>query len=213
MVLRVEFESVLRFWFDLGVDGFRIDVAHGTVKDPALPDLGLPGYSVIADENQDNHPHGDRNGVHDIFRAWRAIADGYPDPHVFAAEAHVRPGHLADHLRPGELHTAFNFDLLKCAPEADKQKEVIDRTITDLAKAGAPATWVLSNHDENRHVTRYGPTPASCLRRLTRVTPPTSRRRRCGVRGRCGGGVGAVSRRSCGGPGTGRCGSRGLHRC
>ncbi|WP_443047070.1 glycoside hydrolase family 13 protein [Streptomyces sp. NBC_00267] len=154
--VRAEFESILRFWFDLGVDGFRIDVAHGMVKDPALPDLGLTEFSVIAGEDQENHPHWDRDGVHDIFRSWRAVADGYPDPLVFVAEAHVRPGRLAHYLRPDELHTAFNFDFLKCALEADKLREVIDRTITDLAKVGAPATWVLSNHDETRHVTRYG---------------------------------------------------------
>ncbi|WP_329446104.1 alpha-amylase family glycosyl hydrolase [Streptomyces canus] len=152
--VRAEFESILRFWFDLGVDGFRIDVAHGMAKDPALPDLGLTEFSVIAHE--DNHPHWDREGVHDIFRSWRAIADSYPDPRVFVAEAHVRPGRLPDYLRPDELHTAFNFDFLKCALEADKLREVIDRTITDLATVGAPATWVLSNHDEARHVTRYG---------------------------------------------------------
>ncbi|MFF1302412.1 glycoside hydrolase family 13 protein [Streptomyces sp. NPDC058307] len=152
--VRVEFESILRFWFDLGVDGFRIDVAHGMAKDPALPDLGLTEFSVIAHE--DNHPHWDREGVHDIFRSWRAIADSYPDPRVLVAEAHVRPGRLPDYLRPDELHTAFNFDFLKCALEADKLREVIDRTITDLETVGAPATWVLSNHDEARHVTRYG---------------------------------------------------------
>lgn len=154
--VRAEFESILRFWFDLGVDGFRIDVAHGMVKDPDLPDLGLPEFSVIAGKGQENHPHWDRDGVHDIFRSWRAIADSYPDPRVFVAEAHVRPGRLPDYLRPDELHTAFNFDFLKCAFEADKLREVIDRTITDLATVGAPATWVLSNHDETRHVTRYG---------------------------------------------------------
>ncbi|MBC9729366.1 alpha-amylase family glycosyl hydrolase [Streptomyces sp. TRM68367] len=152
--VRAEFESILRFWFDLGVDGFRIDVAHGMVKDPALPDLGLTEFSVIAYE--DDHPHWDREGVHDIFRSWRAIADSYPDPRVFVAEAHVRPGRMPDYLRPDELHTAFNFDFLKCALEADTLREVIDRTITDLASVGAPATWVLSNHDEARHVTRYG---------------------------------------------------------
>ncbi|MCD9875387.1 glycoside hydrolase family 13 protein [Streptomyces guryensis] len=154
--VRAEFESILRFWFDLGVDGFRIDVAHGMVKDQALPDLGLPEFSVIAGEDRPNHPHWDRAGVHDIFRSWRAIADSYPDPRVFVAEAHVRPGRLPAYLRPDELHTAFNFDFLKCALEADELREVIDRTITDLASVGAPATWVLSNHDETRHVTRYG---------------------------------------------------------
>ncbi|WBO65678.1 glycoside hydrolase family 13 protein [Streptomyces camelliae] len=154
--VRAEFESILRFWFDLGVDGFRIDVAHGMIKDLALPDLGLTEFSVLAREGQENHPHWDRDGIHDIFRSWRAIADGYEDRRVFVAEAHVRPGRLPDYLRPDELHTAFNFDFLKCPLEADKLRTVIDRTITDLATVGAPATWVLSNHDETRHVTRYG---------------------------------------------------------
>ncbi|GHE10865.1 glycoside hydrolase family 13 protein [Streptomyces alanosinicus] len=163
--VRAEFESVLRFWFDLGVDGFRIDVAHGMVKDPALPDLGLTEFSVLARKGQENHPHWDRDGIHDIFRNWRAIADSYPDRRVFVAEAHVRPGRLAGYLRPDELHTAFNFDFLKCALEADRLREVIDRSITDLATVGAPATWVLSNHDETRHVTRYG-------RAYTGVTTP-----------------------------------------
>ncbi|POX46071.1 glycoside hydrolase family 13 protein [Streptomyces sp. Ru72] len=163
--VHAEFESILRFWFDLGVDGFRIDVAHGMVKDPALPDLGLSEFSVLARDGQENHPHWDREGIHDIFRSWRAIADSYPDRRVFVAEAHVRPGRLASYLRPDELHTAFNFDFLKSPLEADKLREVIDRSITDLAAVGAPATWVLSNHDETRHVTRYG-------RAYTGVTTP-----------------------------------------
>jgi alpha-glucosidase len=153
-----EFESILRFWFDLGVHGFRIDVAHGMAKDPALPDLGLSAFSVMTAEGQDDHPHWDRDAIHDIFRGWRAIADGYPDRRVFVAEAHVRPGRLADYLRPDELHTAFNFDFLRCPLDADRLREVIDRSITELAAVGAPATWVLSNHDETRHVTRYGRT-------------------------------------------------------
>ncbi|MEV5438845.1 glycoside hydrolase family 13 protein [Streptomyces sp. NPDC052682] len=169
--VRAEFESVLRFWFDLGVDGFRIDVAHGMVKDPALPDLGLPEFRVLAGEDQKDHPHWDREDLHDIFRAWRAIADSYPDRRVFVAEAHVRPGRLADYLRPDELHTAFNFDFLRCPLEAAQMRKVIDRSITDLAAVGAPATWVLSNHDETRHVTRYG-------RSSTGVTAPLRGERR-----------------------------------
>jgi alpha-glucosidase len=154
--VHAEFEAILRFWFDLGVDGFRIDVAHGMAKDPALPDLGLTEFSVLTGEGQDDHPHWDRDGVHDILRRWRAIADGYPDRRVFVAEAHVRPGRLAHYLREDELHTAFNFDFLKCPLEAGPLREVIDGSITDLAAVGAPPTWVLSNHDETRHVTRYG---------------------------------------------------------
>ncbi|UXY17768.1 glycoside hydrolase family 13 protein [Streptomyces cynarae] len=166
--VRAVFESILRFWFDLGVDGFRIDVAHGMVKDPALPDLGLPEFRVLAEEGQD-HPHWDRDGIHGIFRSWRAIADSYAGRRLFVAEAHVRPGRLADYLRPDELHTAFNFDFLKCPLEADELREVIDRSMSDLAAVGAPATWVLSNHDETRHVTRYG-------RAYTGVTAPLRNR-------------------------------------
>ncbi|MFI7643199.1 glycoside hydrolase family 13 protein [Nonomuraea sp. NPDC049400] len=154
--VHAELDDVLRFWFDLGVDGFRIDVAHGMAKDPALPDLGLTEFSVLTAEGQNDHPHWDRDSVHDIFRRWRAIADGYPDRRVFVAEAHVRPGRLAHYLRDDELHTAFNFDFLKCPLEAGPLREVIDRSITGLAAVGAPPTWVLSNHDETRHVTRYG---------------------------------------------------------
>jgi alpha-glucosidase len=167
--VRTEFESILRFWFDLGVDGFRIDVAHGMAKDPTLPDLGLAHFSVMTAEGQEDHPHWDRDGVHDILRSWRAIADSYSVPRIFVAEAHVRPGRLAAYLRPDELHTAFNFDFLRCPLEADRLREVIDRSISDLAAVGAPATWVLSNHDEIRHVTRYG-------RDHTGVTTPLSGR-------------------------------------
>ncbi|WP_086809614.1 glycoside hydrolase family 13 protein, partial [Streptomyces reticuliscabiei] len=170
--VRSEFESILRFWFDLGVDGFRIDVAHGMDKDPGLPDLGLTEFSVMTAEGQNDHPHWDREGVHDIFRSWRTVADSYPRRRVFVAEAHVRPGRLTDYLRPDELHTAFNFDFLRCPPEAERLREVIDRTLTDLATAGAPATWVLSNHDEPRHVTRYGRTnTASAMPPRDRIQP------------------------------------------
>ncbi|MBA4860871.1 glycoside hydrolase family 13 protein [Streptomyces sp. PSKA54] len=174
--VRAEFESILRFWFDLGVDGFRIDVAHGMVKDPALPELGLPEFCVMPDEGQENHPHWDRDGVHDIFRSWRAIADSYPDRRVFVAEAHVRPGRLAHYLRPDELHTAFNFDFLKSPLDADKLRTVIDRSINDLAAVGAPATWVLSNHDETRHVTRYGRAYTGVTTRMRDQGHPSSDR-------------------------------------
>jgi alpha-glucosidase len=72
------------------------------------------------------------------------------------AEAFVRTERLAQYLRPDELHTAFNFDFLKCPLQARPLRDVIDRSITGLATVGAPATWVLSNHDVTRHVTRYG---------------------------------------------------------
>ena len=99
--VRADFEKTLGFWFDRGVDGFRIDVAHSLAKQEGLPDLaGGPG----------GHPAWDRDEVHQIYREWRAIADAYPEPRVFVAEAWVdQPERLARYVRPDELHTAFNF--------------------------------------------------------------------------------------------------------
>jgi alpha-glucosidase len=68
---------VLRFWFDRGVDGFRIDVAHGLVKDPRLPDAG-PDQRPVRLADRPVLPQWDNDGVHAIYRRWRAIADSYP---------------------------------------------------------------------------------------------------------------------------------------
>jgi len=145
--VRAEFEDVLAFWFDLGVDGFRIDVAHGLVKAPGLPDRG--GADTP-------HPAFDQDGVHDIYRGWRAVAERYEPQRIFIAEAWV-PGNerLARYLRPDELHTAFQFDFLRAPWRAAKLREVIDDAIVGAASVGAPPTWVLSNHDVPRTVTRY----------------------------------------------------------
>ncbi|WP_062214995.1 glycoside hydrolase family 13 protein [Streptomyces sp. NBRC 109706] len=155
--VRAEFESILRFWFDRGVDGFRIDVAHGLAKDPALPDLGIPDDALFEHErHKEDHPHWDQEGVHEIYQTWRKIADSYAGDRLFVAEAHVREDRLVDYLRQDELHTAFNFPFLKSSWEPNAMREVIDRAVTSLATVDAPPTWVLSNHDVPRHVTRYG---------------------------------------------------------
>src|SRR5690606_29169988 len=157
-----EFEDILRFWFDKGVDGFRIDVAHGLTKHPALPDIGLDKEGILVGAESTDHPHWDRDDVHDIYRRWRRIADSYAEsvggPRIFVAEAWVRArsDRLARYLRPDELHSAFNFDLLQCPWNAEEMRRTIEHTLTSLATVGAPATWVLSNHDTVRHVTRYG---------------------------------------------------------
>jgi len=157
-VVRREFEAILAFWFALGIDGFRIDVAMGLAKDPALPDA--PPWDPAASgppRVPPGHPFFDREGVHDIWRAWRRIADAFEPPRVFVGEvALVAPDGLARYVRPDELHTAFTFDFLRCPWDADALRATIDGTRAALALVGAPATWVLSNHDETRHVTRLG---------------------------------------------------------
>ncbi len=150
-----EFLSILRFWFDRGVDGFRIDVAHGLAKESGLPDLadrypsGGPADAA--------HPHWDVDAVHDVYREWRRVSDTYPGDRAFVGEVWVAtPERLARYLRPDELHTAFNFDFLLASWDAAGLRAAIDQSIDALVGVGAPATWVLSNHDVVRHVTRYG---------------------------------------------------------
>ncbi|MFE8990047.1 glycoside hydrolase family 13 protein [Streptomyces collinus] len=163
--VREEFESILRFWFARGVDGFRIDVAHGLIKHSDLPDLppraepAVLGPLTRRDEVRRHldHPHWDRDEVHEIYRAWRKVADEFPGDRSFVAEAWAdTPERLAAYVRADGLHTAFNFDFLMCRWDAGDLRAVIDDSLAMLGSVGAPATWVLSNHDVMRHPSRYG---------------------------------------------------------
>jgi len=154
-----DLERTLRAWFDRGVDGFRIDVAMGLVKHPSLPDLaGLPAGGLdVSGAATPDHPYYDRDGVHEVWRRWRAIADGYQPPRILLGEvARTSPERLTRYLRPDELHVAFGFDFLQCPWDARALREVIDRTRDLLGSVGAPATWVMSSHDETRHLSRLG---------------------------------------------------------
>jgi alpha-glucosidase len=155
--VRTEFTDILRFWLDRGVDGFRIDVAHGLVKAEGLPDVGVAHEDLVEPPSRADHPHWDRPEVHDIYREWRRVAQEYGPDRIFVAEAWVaRPDRLACYVRADELHTAFNFDFLRCSWDAASFRAVIDSSLSALGAVGAPATWVLSNHDVTRHLTRYG---------------------------------------------------------
>ncbi|MGE3326971.1 MAG: alpha-amylase family glycosyl hydrolase, partial [Acidimicrobiia bacterium] len=130
--VRAEFEDILRFWFDAGADGFRIDVAHGLMKDPALPDLGAEHESPLVTSMRLDHPHWDRPEVHEIYRRWRAIADSYDPPRVFVAEAWVpTPQRLAAYLVPGQLHTAFDFDVVRAPWKAAALIETITSSLAN----------------------------------------------------------------------------------
>jgi len=154
-----DFEATLRFWFERGVDGFRIDVANALIKQEGLPDLDGRSYPTQAEMSQPDfveHPFMDRTEVHDVYRQWRLVADDYPEPRVFVAEAWVdAPNRLARYVRHDELHTAFNFDFLRAPWTAPALRATIDVTLAEHQEVGAPATWVLSNHDVARHVSRY----------------------------------------------------------
>ncbi|MET7709790.1 glycoside hydrolase family 13 protein [Micromonospora sp. NPDC005413] len=159
--VRAEFEDVLRFWLDRGVDGFRIDVAHGMIKAEGLPDVGFStmttGQRQVELLGKGRLPYFDQDEVHEIYRAWRPILDSYPGARMAVAEAWAEtPQRLARYIGPDELHQAFSFDFLDATWSADSFRKVIDTALAESAVVGAPTTWVLSNHDKQRHVTRYG---------------------------------------------------------
>lgn len=167
--VRADFEKTLRFWLDLGVDGFRIDVAHGLVKEDILKNHHDPqGLSdaLRLDVEMDAEkreallstaPFFDRDGVHEIYRQWRIIFDSYKRDVMAVAEAWVHPPERATrYVRSDELQQVFNFDLL-VAPFNDQALfDCIDRTMKIIGGVGTSPTWALSNHDTPRLVSRIG---------------------------------------------------------
>ena len=128
------------------------------------------------------HPFWDRDEVHDVYRSWRRLADSYDEPRVFVAEAWVdEPERLARYLRPDELHTAFNFTYLQAVWDATYLRDVISETLQEQNAVGAPATWVLSNHDVARHLSRFArdrTEPGSSLMQLFGTPADLERGRR-----------------------------------
>ncbi|UJP39381.1 glycoside hydrolase family 13 protein [Cellulomonas palmilytica] len=189
--VRAEFEDVLRFWLDRGVDGFRIDVAHGMVKAPGLPDWD--GHVSMIEGSEDafeaaehalhdapasasaldrvdevtgsgnQGPMFDQEGVHEIYRAWNRVLAEYDGDRALVAEAWVEPlSRLARYVRPDEMQQAFNFAFLATLWHAPSLRDVITASYTASDAVGAPTTWVLSNHDVVRHASRLGlPVPGS----------------------------------------------------
>ncbi|MGW3242631.1 glycoside hydrolase family 13 protein [Streptomyces sp. NPDC001070] len=148
-----EFRSILRFWLDMGVDGFRIDVAHGLVKADGLPDIGA--HEQLKLLGNDVLPFFDQDGVHEIYRSWRRILDEYDGERIAVAEAWTPTvERTANYVRSDELHQAFNFQYLGTKWDAVELREVIDRSLDAMRPVAAPTTWVLSNHDVVRHATR-----------------------------------------------------------
>ncbi|MFC6007645.1 glycoside hydrolase family 13 protein [Angustibacter luteus] len=164
--VRAEFEDVLRFWFERGVAGVRIDSAALLVKDPTLPELDdEPGPG--------EHPYVDRDELQDVYRAWRRIADEYGGRALVGEIWLPDVERFGRYLRPDVLHTAFNFDFLACPWQVDDLRRSIDTTTEMHRAVGAPATWVLANHDVTRTVTRYGRADTSFAFERKRFGTPT----------------------------------------
>ncbi|MFI6348406.1 glycoside hydrolase family 13 protein [Streptomyces sp. NPDC050560] len=168
--VREDFRRTLRFWADRGVDGFRIDVAHGLAKDLAEPlrDLG-PGQRAGRDERSADgtdgtdgtHPYTDRDEVHEIYRDWRLVLDSYTPPRMAVAEAWVKNSRRVLYTRQDELGQAFNFEFLQSGWSAPELRAVIGSSLEAARAAGASATWVLSNHDVVRHASRLALPPGA----------------------------------------------------
>jgi alpha-glucosidase len=178
--VREQFLNILRFWLDRGVDGFRVDVAHGLIKQAGLPDYtppaeagsmggttkptehrpitGEPGHEHPLAEStpeEPTPPYWAQDGVHEIYRSWRELLDSYSGERVLVAEAWVEPlSTLANWVRPDEMNQAFNFAYLSTRWEPSEIRAVVDESLQAFASVGAPSTWVLSNHDVIRHATR-----------------------------------------------------------
>ena len=145
------FADVLRFWLDRGVDGVRIDVAHGLFKADGLPHLAA-GTVVEPMRLRGNPLACDQEEVHDVYREWRRIADSYVPPRVLVGEVNLVPDRAARYTRPDELHQAFGFALLSAPWDADAWRAAGE----SLLETARPVTWVVENHDVVRTPTRYG---------------------------------------------------------
>ncbi|MBC7640622.1 MAG: glycoside hydrolase family 13 protein [Rhodoferax sp.] len=156
--VRAEFESILRFWLDRGVAGFRIDVAHGLVKADGLPPYGHEHEMLQGtDEQRPQAPYWDQDDVHEIYRSWNRVVSAYDGDRVLVAEAWVEPAErLARYVREDELHQSFNFPYLVTPWSAGELREVVTASLQATDAVGAPTTWVLSNHDLVRHASRFG---------------------------------------------------------
>jgi len=158
--VRAEFLSVLAFWLDRGADGFRVDVAHALIKAPGLPDIDLrvdDGLEADTEGLFGSGPMWDQDRVHEIYQSWRELLDTYSTDRILVAEAWLQPlSRLARYVRADEMHQAFNFDYLETGWHAPALRRSIDASLTANDSVGAPTTWVLSNHDVVRHVSRLG---------------------------------------------------------
>lgn len=152
--VRQDFLDTLRFWADLGVDGFRVDAAHFLAKDMSLP---LPSQAELEARPLDgNHPLADRDELRDIYAEWREVFNSYDPPRTAVAEADVPRSRVPFYASPDTLGQAFFFDLQHSDYAADRFKTIIDECLEVARTSGSSVTWVLNNHDTVRHASRYG---------------------------------------------------------
>jgi len=157
--LRDEFDRILRFWFDRGVAGFRIDVCHMIVKDRLLRDNPpATGTEHWMDRlgGQRAEYNSCRPEVHGVLRRWRRVGDAYDPPRVFVGETHIFDiDRIASFYgADDELQLAFNFPFVFAPFEADALRAVVEEAEVRLPARATPC-WTMGNHDVARYVSRW----------------------------------------------------------
>ncbi|MBF5082968.1 glycoside hydrolase family 13 protein [Quadrisphaera sp. INWT6] len=156
--VRDDFLQTLGFWADRGVDGFRVDVAHGLVRDVdnnLHVDFATTHTGAVDDGS---HPLWDRDELVDVYREWRQLFDTYDPPLAAVAEASVHPSRRWRYSDPSSLGQAFTFDLFEAAWDAAELRRGVELGLEQL-EVGASCTWTLANHDCVRAASRYGLPP------------------------------------------------------
>jgi alpha-glucosidase len=155
--VREAFDDVLRFWYERGIAGFRIDVCHAIVKDRELRD----DPAATPDDHPKVRERGTRQvfsmnrpEVHDVLKRWRALSD--PD-RILVGETYVLElDQLIPYYGSGEdqLHLAFNFLFVHSDLDAAQLRPLVE-AIEEKLPHGAWPVWTGSNHDAGRLATRW----------------------------------------------------------
>jgi alpha-glucosidase len=157
--VRAEFEEILRFWFDRGVAGFRVDCANRVVKDrelrdnpPVTPDMHPAAQRL----GQKPLYTTDRPEVHEIYRSWRRLCREYSPERVLVAETWFFDVHrLAVYYgQDDQMQLNFNFLLTHSEFDLDVLRGVVESSEAALPRSAQPC-WALSNHDVSRFTTRW----------------------------------------------------------
>jgi alpha-glucosidase len=148
-----DLEKTLRFWLERGVDGFRIDVAHGMAKPPGLPDTDVEMRPRMLSDGDPrfNHP-----SVHHIHRNIRSVMNDYPEAVTIGEVWVFDNASWAEYVRADELHLGFNFRMVRADFDIADIRNAIENTLAAAAIENATPTWTLENHDVVRGPSRYG---------------------------------------------------------
>ncbi len=168
------FDRALRFWFDRGVDGFRVDAVAVAGKAPGLPDAPPVAPDVAENDVWSHNPYSVFWPTgHDAWKHWRAVIDEYQATHpgrelVTVSEAYTpgRPEQLAMYVT-GEFHQSFAFELMLAPWRPASIREVVRETVATMTALGVPPAWTINNHDTQRVVTRLGRANATELESYT----------------------------------------------